>query len=135
MSDSTGAAILELATKTHQHAIKLNRRSFFGFGRERRFENAIGTFSHALRHLGPAAITRMSDIDRRSLGHIIDAIVEDTERFIASTGGSLKRVERNRHLVTAIYDMRAAFESLSHGDDPLLMNLRAELGNESARRK
>ncbi|MCR4376057.1 MAG: hypothetical protein NUW22_14535, partial [Acidobacteria bacterium] len=68
---------------------------------------------------------------------MVDAIVDDVEQFIAShRSTTLKRVERDRHLVRRIYELRASFENISRGvtAEPAMTDLRWEVKLDAAHR-
>ncbi len=95
--------------------------------------------THSIRAIGQHEIGRSTPEQRRQLGELIDKIVEDVEHFIAThRAEGAKRVERDRHLVDRVYDLRQAFESISRGvtANPMIEDVRwAERVENANRRK
>jgi len=106
-----------MASATHVRAARLSHASsVLGWWHERKFVAEIDDFTRALRSLSQRAIEHATDEEIREIGAKMDAIIADAEVFIGRhDNSSLKRVERDRHLVTRIYELRASFEKIAHG--------------------
>ena len=119
---------MDRAATTHVSGSKLARSGWWLAGmRARRFVGAIDDFTDALRHVPQGEISRSSVEQRDRLGLLIDGIIDDVERFIASPAGSaVKDMERNRHLVKKIYELRQTYESIARGvtADPHMVDVR-----------
>lgn len=113
----TTSDVARMAAHTHVRAARLSRSSsVFGWWHERKFVDAIHRFIGAMRSLSQREIERAKPSDIHDIGTQIDGIIEAVEAFVARHGGGrLRRVERNRHLVRHIYELRASFEKLSRG--------------------
>jgi hypothetical protein len=118
MSDPiTAEALVRIANDTHQRA-SLMRRSggLLGWWRERNFVSSIDRFADAVRAMPQSEVETAPAAAIQSIGAMVDAIIEDVERFIDDHRASnLKRVERDRHLVRRIYELRASYEKLARG--------------------
>ncbi|MCC7185065.1 MAG: hypothetical protein IT185_02405 [Acidobacteria bacterium] len=139
MSDSlTIGHLLRLASDTHVRASRLAQPATWLVGwHERKFVHAIDHFAGAVRRVPQAAVEQASDDQIREIGTRVDAIVNDVEVFIAGHGNaSLKRVERDRHLVRRIYELRASYEKLSRRvtADPAMTDLRWKVKLDAAHR-
>ena len=128
--DPTLEAVLNHATKAHALAAGLAKPNGLLAGHhERQFVDAIDTFTDALGHLSQSDVARVTADQRKQMSQMIDGIVGDVERFMASHGAAdAKRLERNRHLVEKIYELRQAFESIARGmtPDPGVVDVRWE---------
>ncbi|MBM3751361.1 MAG: hypothetical protein FJW21_09305 [Acidimicrobiia bacterium] len=113
----TTADVESMASATHVRAARLSHASsVLGWWHERKFVAEIDDFTRALRSLSQRAIEHATDEEIREIGAKMDAIIADAEVFIGRhDNSSLKRVERDRHLVTRIYELRASFEKIAHG--------------------
>ncbi len=136
--DSSAASVLRLAQETHLYASLLKRGSgLLGWWRERKFVAAIDGFAGRLRAVPQAEVERAPADTIRQIGGMVDAIVNDVETFIAGhSGASLQPVERDRHLVWRIYEMRHSFEKLARGvtAQPGMTDLRWEVKLDTAHR-
>lgn len=130
--------LMRLATSTHLHASLLRRSNgLMRWWRERNFATSIDEFAHAIQSVPQPEIETTSDDTVRQVGDMVDAIVDDVEQFIASHRSvNLKRVERDRHLVRRIYELRAAFEKISRGvtAQPAMTDLRWNVKLDTAHR-
>ena len=121
---------MDHAAATHAAASQLGRSGWWLAGwRARRFVRAIDAFTSALRHVPQREISRSTVEQRDRLSPLIDGIVDDVERFLASpVGNAVKHVERNRHLVEKIYELRQTYESIARGvaADPGMVDVRWE---------
>jgi hypothetical protein len=115
------------------------RRSsgLLGWWRERSFVSSIDSFAGAVRSVPQSEVeTAPADTIRR-IGDMVDAIVDDVEQFIAGhRSTTLKRVERDRHLVRRIYELRASFESISRRvtAEPSMTDVRWKVKIDTAHR-
>ena len=139
MSDHmTAGNLMRLATSTHLRASLMRRSSgLMGWWRERNFAASIDKFAHAVRSVPQTEIEAASNDTIRQVGDMVDAIVEDVEQFIASHRSmTLKRVERDRHLVRRIYELRESFENISRGvtAQPGMTDLRWDIKLDTAHR-
>jgi hypothetical protein len=139
MSDHmTVGDVMRLATSTHHRASAMRRSSgLTAWWRERNFATSIDEFAHAIRSVPQSEIETASDDTIRQVGGMVDGIVDDVEQFIASHRSvSLKRVERDRHLVRRIYELRASFEKISRGvtAQPAMTDLRWKVKLDTAHR-
>lgn len=127
-----------MAEATHMRAARLARTSsVLGWWHERKFVAAIDDFTRALRSLSQRAIEHAGGDDIREIGAKVDAIIADVEVFIGRHGtSSLKRVERDRHLVTRIYELRASHEKVARGvtAQPGMTDLRWKVKLDTAHR-
>lgn len=134
----TAGDLVRLATSTHLRASLMRRSSgLMGWWRERNFATSIDEFAYAVRSVPQSEIETASEETIRQVGDMVDAIVDDVERFIAShRSTSLKRVERDRHLVRRIYELRASFEKISRGvtAQPEMTDLRWKVKLDAAHR-
>lgn len=140
MSQSlTTAGVLTLASVTERRASRLTTpSSVLEWWHERKFVQAIDQFAGALRQLPQDEVETASIDQLRLMRTLVDAIVNHIESFIARHGnGSLKRVERDRHLVKRIYELRATFEKLSRRvtAQPGMTDLRWKIKLDTAHRK
>jgi hypothetical protein len=135
----TTTDVANLAAETHVRAARLARpSSIFKRWHERKFVDAIDDFTRALRSLPQREVEGANAALLADIGVQVDAIVEVVESFINKHGGgSLKRVERDRHLVTRIYELRASFEKLARGvtAQPGVTDLRWKVKMDNAHRK
>lgn len=139
MSDQmTAAALVRLATATHHRASRMRRSSgLMGWWNERGFVTSIDKFAGAVRSVPQAEVESAPDDAIRRIGAMVDAIVDDVEQFIAShRSNSLKRVERDRHLVRRIYELRASYEKIARGmtAQPAMTDLRWKVKLDTAHR-
>jgi hypothetical protein len=139
MSDHmTVGDLMRLATRTHLRASQMRRSSgLLAWWRERNFATSIDEFAHAVRSVPQSEVETASQDTIRQVGDMVDAIVDDVEQFIAShRSTTLKRVERDRHLVRRIYELRESFENISRGvtAQPGMTNLRWEVKLDTANR-
>lgn len=139
MSESlTTAAAVRHALATQRRASRLTTASgLFGWWHERQFVQAIDHFAGVLRHLPQSEVASASDDQLRKIRETVDAIVNDIETFISRHGNSsLKRVERDRHLVKRIYELRATFEKLARRvtAQPGMTDLRWDVKLDTAHR-
>jgi hypothetical protein len=113
----TAEALVGLATATHQRASLMRRGGgLLGWWRERSFVAAIDRFAHAVHAMPQSEVETAPASTIQAIGSLVDSIIEDVEQFIESHRAvSLKRVERDRHLVRRIYDLRASFEKVARG--------------------
>lgn len=132
----TTAGVVRLASVTQGRASRLTTpSSLFGWWHERQFVRAIDQFAGALRHLPQEEVESASTDQLRDLRERVDAIVNHIEAFIARHGNSsLKRVERDRHLVKRIYELRATFEKLARRVPPGMTDLRWKITLDTAHR-
>lgn len=140
MSQSlTTAGVLTLASVTERRASRLTTpSSVLEWWHERQFVQAIDQFADALRQLPQHEVETASIDQLRHMRTSVDAIVNHIEAFIARHGnGKLKRVERDRHLVKRIYELRATFEKLSRRvtAQPGMTDLRWKIKLDTAHRK
>ncbi len=107
--------VARMALATQVRASRLSRHSsVLGWWHERKFVAAVDEFTRALRSLSQSEVEKASHEQLQEIGDKVDALVDQVEHFISSHGnGSLKRVERNRYLVTRIYELRASFEKVA----------------------
>ncbi|MDA1306131.1 MAG: hypothetical protein O2917_02560 [Acidobacteria bacterium] len=107
--------VARMALATQVRASRLSRHSsVLGWWHERKFVAAVDEFTRALRSLSQSEVEQASHEQLQEIGDKVDALVDQVEHFISSHGnGSLKRVERNRYLVTRIYELRASFEKVA----------------------
>lgn len=115
------------------------RRSsgLMGWWHERGFVTSIDEFAGAVRSVPQSEVESAPDDAIRRIGAMVDAIVDDVEKFIAShRSNSLKRVERDRHLVRRIYELRASYEKISRGvtAQPAMTDLRWKVKLDTAHR-
>jgi hypothetical protein len=139
MSDQlTAAALVRLATGTHLRASRMRRSGgLLGWWRERGFMTSIDEFAHAVRSVPQSEIATAPVDTIREIGTMVDAIVDDVEQFISSHRTvSLKRVERDRHLVSRIYELRASFEKIARRvtAQPAMTDLRWKVKIDAAHR-
>ena len=139
MSDPmTAGGLMRLATSTHLRASLMRRSNgLMGWWRERTFAASIDEFADAVRSVPQSEIGTASEDTIRQIGDMVDAIVDDVEQFIASHRSvNLRRVERDRHLVRRIYELRASFEKISRGvtAQPAMTDLRWEVKLATAHR-
>lgn len=135
----TAEVLVRLATGTHHRASRMRRSGgLLGWWRERGFVTSIDQFADAVRSLPQSEIETAPAETIRSIGTLVDAIVEDVEQFISSHRTvSLKRVERDRHLVRRIYELRASFEKISRRvtAQPAMTDLRWQVKLDTAHRE
>lgn len=134
----TTDAVVRLASATHYRASRMSRpSSLLGWWHERKFVDAIDQFVGALRSLPQHEVEAAPAGQIRDIGDQVDAIVNDVESFIgAHRGTNLKRVERDRHLVKRIYELRASFEKIARGvtAQPGITDLRWKVKLDTAHR-
>jgi hypothetical protein len=134
----TAVALVSLATATHQRASLMRRGGgLLGWWRERNFVASIDGFAEAVRAMPQSEVDTAPAATIHSIGALVDAIIEDVEQFIADHRSSnLKRVERDRHLVRRIYDLRASYEKLARGvtAEPDMTDLRWKVRMDTAHR-
>jgi len=127
-----------MALATQVRATRLTRTSsVLGWWHERKFVEAVDEFTRALRSLSQSEVEKASSEQLTEIGEKVDAMIEQVEEFISTHGNrSLKRVERNRYLVTRIYELRAAFENVSRGvtAQPGMTDLRWKVKLDTAHR-
>jgi hypothetical protein len=113
----TADDVARLAISTHYRASRLSRpSSVLGWWHERKFVDAVDHFTHVLRSLPQREVETAASGQIHAIGEQVDAIITDVETFIGRHGhASLKRVERDRHLVRRIYELRASYEKLARG--------------------
>lgn len=134
----TIADVVQMASATHLLAARLSRTSsVLGWWHERKFVTAVDEFTRTLRSLSQGTVERATTDEIREIGVKVDAIIADAEVFISRHGNSsLKRVERDRHLVTRIYELRASHEKVARGvtAEPGMTDLRWEVKLDAAHR-
>lgn len=111
--------------------------SLLGWWHERKFVEAIDAFVEAIRSLPQREVETAPVEQVHLIGHQVDAIINDVEQFISGHRSTdLKRVERDRHLVSRIYELRETFEKISRGvtAQPGITDLRWEVKLETAHR-
>lgn len=130
--------VARMALDTQVRASRLSRHSsVLGWWHERKFVAAVDEFTRALRSLPQSEVENASPEQLREIGEKVDGMVDQVEHFISSHGnGSLKRVERNRYLVTRIYELRASFEKVARGvtAQPGMTDLRWKVKLDTAHR-
>ncbi len=130
--------VARMALATQVRASRLSRASsVLGWWHERKFVQAVDEFTRALRSLSQSEVEKASHEQLQEIGDKVDAMVDQVEHFISSHGnGSLKRVERNRYLVTRIYELRASFEKVARGvtAQPGMTDLRWKVKLDTAHR-
>ena len=134
----TTADVASMASAAHVRAARLSHASsVLGWWHERKFVAEVDDFTRALRSLSQRAIEHATDEEIRAIGLKVDAIIADVEVFIHRHGtSSLKRVERDRHLVTRIYELRASYEKVARGvtAQPGMTDLRWKVKLDTAHR-
>jgi hypothetical protein len=135
---TTVTMVLDLAAATHAKAAALSRsHGWFARWHERQFARAIQAFIAGLEALPQQEAKRITGAECARIGELIDAVIEDVERFMARHGGAgLRRVERDRGLVRDIYELRRVFESLFRGvtADPHYSDMRWEMKVDPSRK-
>lgn len=130
--------VARMALATQVRASRLSHTSsVLGWWHERKFVQAVDEFTRALRSLSQSEVDKASREQLHEIGDKVDAMVDQVEHFISGHGnGSLKRVERNRYLVTRIYELRASFETVASGGsaEPGMMDLRSRVKQDTAHR-
>jgi len=130
--------VARMALATQVRATRLTRTSsVLGWWHERKFVEAVDEFTRALRSLSQREVEKASHEQLQEIGDKVDAMVDQVEHFISTHGNSsLKRVERNRYLVTRIYELRASYEKVARGvtAQPGMTDLRWKVKLDTAHR-
>jgi len=116
----TIAELIDRAGQVHDSLAKLARPGWlFERWRERRFARTLEDFLHAMHHVPRTEAQRAAPDDDARLRGLIDAIIEDVERFLSSRPpGRGDALERNQQLASRVYDLRQAFEAIARGATP-----------------
>jgi hypothetical protein len=135
----TAEDVLRRAGDTRIRASRLAARSsVLGWWRERKFVQTIDHFVGMLRSVSQREVEHAAPETLREIGEAVDAVIADVERFIGGhSGSSVRRVERDRHLVKRIYELRASYEKLNRRvtAQPGMTDLRWKVRMDTAHRE
>lgn len=133
-----------MSSHRFQHAIDVGRKaqiaaskvpnSLFPVWRQRAFRRQLGRFIVSLQAVPQHEAAKLSAESVAELNAVVEGVVAGAEVFMAERHDSTtSEIEQDRFVVTEIYQLRAAVESLARHvtADPNAMDVRWTMGTET----